>query len=90
MDIPIYLDLEDDSMPGFNNNNSKTANDPLLPDSLCNGKSTLVLTTYVYSFKKMFLKRYSILRLSLSVNCIKHEWNTNLMFVYIHVYILQH
>lgn len=47
MDIPIYLDLEDDSMPGFNNNNSKTAKDPLLPDNLCNGKSTLALTIYV-------------------------------------------
>lgn len=42
MDIPIYLELEEDeNMSGFNNNN-KTARDPLLPGTFGNGKLILL------------------------------------------------
>jgi len=45
MDIPIYLELEDDdNMSGFNNN-TKLVCDPLLPRHICNGKSEYFLIT---------------------------------------------
>lgn len=50
MDIPVYLDLEDDCMPS-NNNNNKMAFDPLLPHSPRTGKKEdfcLILSLYFF------------------------------------------
>lgn len=46
MDIPVYLDLEDDYLPSLNNNN-KMAFDPLLPQSPRTGEKFKISVFFV-------------------------------------------